>query len=149
MDERIADLLSQMFLEEKPCQLATFYGYGRSPLDDPRPAPDWNNTIWKDGIANIDGMHNGVRTDLQKDPPIWPASNAPRALNEVQRWFVEETRLDVPVDFTHEGIRGVNAYHSTNFPAQIALGATWDRYFVNRVGHMTGREGRALVSAMG
>ena len=45
--------------------------------------------------------------------------------------------------FTDEGIRGVNAYRSTNFPAQIALGTTWDRDLVSRIGHVTGREGRA------
>lgn len=144
VDQRVEDLLSQMSLEEKTCQLATLYGYKRGPLDDPLPTPEWKNKVWKDGIANIDEMHNGVLYNSQKDPWIWPAHNVPLALNEVQRWFIEETRLGVPVDFTNEGIRGVNAYRSTNFPAQIALGATWDRDLVSRVGHVTGREGRAL-----
>ena len=143
VDRRVEDLLSQMTMEEKTCQLATLYGYWRV-LADALPTPEWKDEIWKDGIANVDEMHNGVRSTPQQDPWIWPAHNVPRALNEVQKWFIEETRLGVPVDFTNEGIRGVNAYRSTNFPAQIALGATWDRELVSRIGHVTGREGRAL-----
>ncbi len=143
VDRRVEDLLSQMTLEEKTCQLATLYGYRRV-LKDPLPTPQWKNEIWKDGIANIDELHNGVNTAPDVDPHVWPAHNVPRALNEVQKWFIEETRLGVPADFTNEGIRGVNAYRSTNFPAQIALGATWDRDLVSQVGHVTGREGHAL-----
>ena len=56
LDKRVEDLLSQMNVEEKTCQLATLYGYRRV-LKDPLPTPDWKNQIWKDGIANIDEMH--------------------------------------------------------------------------------------------
>ena len=52
-DERVADLLSRMTMEEKTCQLATLYGSGRV-LKDSLPTPQWKNEIWKDGIANID-----------------------------------------------------------------------------------------------
>src|ERR1044071_662837 len=53
LDKRIDDLLSQMTLEEKSCQMATLYGYGRV-LKDEMPTANWKNEIWKDGIANID-----------------------------------------------------------------------------------------------
>ena len=53
IDKRVANLLSQMNLDEKTCQLATLYGYGRV-LKDELPTPQWKNKIWKDGIANID-----------------------------------------------------------------------------------------------
>ena len=29
------------------------------------------------------------------------------AKHTIQRWFVEKTRLGIPVDFTNEGIRGL------------------------------------------
>ena len=35
-------------------------------------------------------------------------SNNPLAINKVQKWFVEETRMGIPVDFTNERIRGIN-----------------------------------------
>ncbi len=53
VEKRVADLLSQMTLDEKTCQLATLYGYGRV-LKDELPTPEWKNKIWKDGICNID-----------------------------------------------------------------------------------------------
>src|SRR5690554_6081666 len=59
IDKRVADLLSQMTVEEKTCQLATLYGFGRV-LKDLLPTDNWKNEIWKDGIANIDEHLNGV-----------------------------------------------------------------------------------------
>lgn len=48
-----------MNINEKTCQLATLYGYGRV-LIDSLPTENWKNEIWKDGIANIDEMLNGI-----------------------------------------------------------------------------------------
>src|SRR5476651_1326512 len=59
IDKRVADLLSQMTVEEKTCQMATLYGYKRV-LKDEMPVPNWKNEIWKDGIANIDEELNSL-----------------------------------------------------------------------------------------
>ena len=143
LEKRLDDLLSQMSVEEKTCQLATLYGYNRV-LKDPLPTPGWKNEIWKDGIANIDEMHNGVgKGKLGVDDPLgWPPSTHARMINELQKWFIENTPHGVPVDFTNEGIRGCNELRSTNFPNELALGATWDRDVVSKIGHITGREGK-------
>src|SRR5690606_14232274 len=58
LNDRIEDLLSQMTLEEKTCQLATLYGYKRV-LQDDLPTPKWKEMIWKDGIGAIDEHLNG------------------------------------------------------------------------------------------
>ncbi len=147
VEARIADLLSQMTVEEKTCQMVTLYGYRRV-LSDQLPTPEWKNKIWKDGMGAIDEHLNSfvgwTAPPTTESPYIWPASTHARALNEVQRFFIEETRLGIPVDFTNEGIRGVEAYKSTNFPTQLGLGNTWDRELINHVGYITGREGRLL-----
>jgi beta-glucosidase len=142
VERRITDLLSQMNLEEKTCQTATLYGYNRV-LKDELPTPDWKNQIWRDGIANIDEHINGwgpgsqsvYATDLEKH--VW-------AMNEVQRFFIEDTRLGIPVDFTNEGLRGVAFPVATSFPSQSGLGHTWDTELVREVGRITAREARAL-----
>ena len=59
LEKRVQDLLAQMNVEEKTCQLATLYGYGRV-LRDSLPTEGWKREVWKDGIANIDEMLNGV-----------------------------------------------------------------------------------------
>jgi len=53
VDARVRNLLSQMTVDEKVCQLVTLYGSGRV-LKDAQPTADWKNQLWKDGIANID-----------------------------------------------------------------------------------------------
>ena len=145
VEARVSDLLSQMTTEEKTCQLATLYGYGRV-LKDPAPTPGWKKEIWKDGIANIDEMHNGVGkfSDPKHNPAVASPSATARALNVVQRWFVEETRLGIPVEFSNEGIRGANYRKTVNFPADIGLGATWDRDLVGEVGRVVNAETAAL-----
>src|SRR5215213_616812 len=142
INARIEDLLRQMTLEEKTCQTATLYGFNRV-LKDELPTPAWKTRIWKDGIANIDEHLNGWGTeassiyarDIKKH--VW-------AMNEVQRFFVEQTRLGIPVDFTNEGLRGVAAPIATSFPSQLGMGHTWDAELVREVGRITGLEARAL-----
>ena len=137
--KRVEDLLSRMTLEEKTCQLATLYGF-RKVLKDKQPNEKWKQSIWKDGIANIDEHLNGwPRSEYD-----WPPSKHAKAMNNVQRFFIEETRLGIPVDFTNEGIHGLKAYGATCFPAQIGLGATWDKELISKVGWVTAREAKAL-----
>jgi beta-glucosidase len=142
IDKRIDDLLSQMTLEEKTCQTATLYGYNRV-LKDELPTPEWKKRIWKDGIANIDEHLNGwgpgsgsvYAKDIKKH--VW-------AMNEVQRFFIEQTRLGIPVDFTNEGIRGVAFLTATSFPAQLGVGHTWNKNLVREIGRITALEARRL-----
>ena len=146
VEARVEDLLRQMTLEEKTCQLVTLYGYGRVLADD-LPTPAWKERLWKDGIGAIDEHLNGFvqwGKPPSTNPNVWPASRHAWAINEVQRFFVEETRLGIPADMTNEGIRGVEAYRATCFPTQLGLGHTWDRDLLRQVGRVTAREARAL-----
>ena len=146
ISDRVEDLLSQMTVEEKTCQMVTLYGYQRV-LDDELPTAEWKNKLWKDGMGAIDEHLNGFRQwglPPSDNAFVWPASRHAWALNEVQRFFVEDTRLGIPVDFTNEGIRGVESYIATNFPTQLGLGHTWNRELIKKVGYITGREGRLL-----
>lgn len=146
LDNRIEDLLSQMTVEEKTCQMVTLYGYKRV-LKDDLPTPEWKNQLWKDGMGAIDEHLNGFQQwglPPSDNPYVWPASRHAWALNEVQRFFIEETRLGIPTDFTNEGIRGVESFKATNFPTQLGLGHTWNRSLIRQIGYITGREGRLL-----
>jgi beta-glucosidase len=146
VEARITDLLGRMTLEEKTAQMVTLYGFGRV-LKDELPAPSWETSLWKDGIGNIDEQSNGntgTENNLPDPKYDYPWADHARALNEIQRWFVERTRLGVPVDFTNEGIRGLLHTKATSFPAQLAVASTWDRTLVREIGRITGREARAL-----
>jgi beta-glucosidase len=146
VDKRVEDLLSRMTLEEKTAQLATLYGYQRV-LPDYLPTTNWSKAFWRDGVANIDEDLTGYpyyRTNVPGVAFIWPPSKHAWALNEVQRFFIEDTRLGVPAEFTDEGIRGVEHFKATDFPTQLGLGQTWDRGLIRNIGGVEGREARAL-----
>ncbi|MGJ8641214.1 MAG: glycoside hydrolase family 3 N-terminal domain-containing protein [Opitutaceae bacterium] len=139
IQQRIDDLLSRMTLEEKTCQMGTIYGYNRV-LKNPQPTEKWKSRVWKDGVANIDEHCNGVRGEQEFIGHVEHGE----LLNEIQRWFIDETRLGLPVDFTNEGIRGLCHAWASNFPSQLGVGATFDKDLVRRIGEITGEEARAL-----
>lgn len=141
LEQRVQDLLAQMTLEEKTCQMATLYGSGRV-LKDALPQPSWKTEVWKDGIGNIDEEHNGL--GRFKSQYAFPYTTHVEAKHTIQRWFVEETRLGIPVDFTNEGIRGVCHDRATYFPAQCGQGATWNKELIARIGEVEAREAVAL-----
>src|SRR5256714_10848771 len=150
IDARVEDLLRQMNLNEKTCQTATLYGVGRgrtgqkAPMEDELPTPEWKTTkLWKDGIANIDEHLNGIgpngksiyATDIRKH--VW-------AMNEVQRFFIEETRLGIPVDFTNEGLRGLAFSTAHSCPSELGQGTTWDKELIGEIGRIEADEARSL-----
>lgn len=81
VEARVNDLLRQMNLEEKTCQLATLYGYG-AVLKDRLPQPGWKDSVWKDGIANIDEQLTGLRKDTLY---AYPYSSHTAAINAIQK----------------------------------------------------------------
>lgn len=141
LEDRVQDLLSQMTLEEKTCQMATLYGSGRV-LKDALPQDNWKTEVWKDGIGNIDEEHNGL--GAFKSEYSFPYAKHVDAKHTIQRWFVEKTRLGIPVDFTNEGIRGLCHDRSTYFPAQCGQGATWNKKLIARIGEVEAKEAVAL-----
>lgn len=60
LEARIENLLQQMTLDEKTCQMVTLYGYKRV-LKDDLPTPEWKELLWKDGIGAIDEHLNGFQ----------------------------------------------------------------------------------------
>lgn len=118
-----------MTLEEKSNQLATLYGYG-AVLKSRLPEPFWKDSIWRDGLGNIDEQLAGLRADTVF---AYPYSEHTVALNIIQRWFIEETRLGIPVDFTGEGIRGINHMRATYFPSQLAQASTYNASLVRKI----------------
>lgn len=132
--KRVSDLLSQMTLEEKAGQLATYYG-NNVQLKDSVPTLEWNNMMLKHGVANIDEHLTRTMSDLKR---------LVTALQETQRFFVEYTRLGIPVDLTNEGIRGLSAPKATSFPSLNGLGCTWDKELAHLQGTIEAKEAKAM-----
>lgn len=137
LDARVENLLGQMNVDEKTMQMVTLYGYRR--VLQTLPGPEWKNEIWKDGVANIDEQYNGWKIT----PFDWPPSKHAENINTVQRWFVEQTRLGIPVDFSNEGIHGIRHTGATDFVIPPGLGAAFDRDLVRNMARVMAREARS------
>lgn len=140
VEKRVKDLVSRMNLAEKACQLTTLYGYG-AVLKDSLPTPEWKDEIWANGIANIDEQLTGQRKSKVYSLPY---SAHAEAINQIQRWFVEQTRLGIPVDFTDEGIAGLKHEKATSFPREVGQGSTFDKGLIKAIGEVEGTEAKAL-----
>ena len=146
VETRVSDLLSRMTLDEKSCQMATLYGYPRV-LKDELPSDTWLQKLWKDGIGNIDEHANGNTNYGRRieDPESdLPHSKHVETMNEVQRFFIEQTRLGIPADFTNEGVRGLLHSHATSFPSPLGIASSWNTELVHEIGRITAVEAKAL-----
>jgi beta-glucosidase len=122
IDERVADLLKRMTLEEKVAQLTCLWPQGR---DIPPEA-----------------MKNGIGQIARQQEHKGPRESAEFA-NSVQKWLVENTRLGIPAIFHDEILHGHMAQGSTSFPQPIALASSWDLELVKRVFTAAALETRA------
>lgn len=62
----------------------------------------------------------------------WPYEEYVKRLNEVQRFFMERTRLGIPVLFNEEALHGLVYRDAVSFPQAIALGASFDTALVGK-----------------
>jgi beta-glucosidase len=65
-----------------------------------------------------------------------------RKINAIQRYFVDSTRLGIPIIAFDEALHGLVRAGATAFPQSIALAATWDTALMGRVAGSIARETR-------
>jgi beta-glucosidase len=122
IEDRVADLLDQMTLEEKVAQLGG---------------------VWITDLVSPDGFDEGRAADhlthgighvtrIGASTGLRPAESA-ALMNAVQRYAVERTRLGIPVVVHEESTGGYCARDATVFPQAIGLASTWDPELVEEV----------------
>lgn len=122
VEDRVADLLDQMTLEEKVAQLGG---------------------VWITDLVSADGFDEGRAaehlghgighvTRIGASTGLRPSESA-ALMNAVQRYAVERTRLGIPVVVHEESTGGYCARDATVFPQAIGLAATWDPELVEEV----------------
>jgi beta-glucosidase len=118
VDERVKDLIARMTLDEKFWQLFMIPG------DLDNPANDYSKGIFGLQISAAGGT---ARAHAER-------------INAIQRYFVEKTRLGIPIIPFEEAVHGLNRGGATMFPAAIALAAAWDVPLMQRVSAAIARE---------
>ncbi len=138
-EARVQDLLARMTLEEKAAQMQCVWNEKATTLVDAdgRFDPDKARAAFADGhglgqVGRPSDAGGGLGARRQAE-----------LTNAIQRFFLEHSRLGIPVIFHEECLHGQAAPEGTSFPQPIALGATFDPDLVEALYAMTAREARA------
>lgn len=131
--ERVEDLISRMTLEEKAAQLCG--NLAVSFMEDGK--VDVN--ALREQFADGHGRFTQYSLVGIADPMM-----IAQITNEVQRFFVEETRLGIPVALQSENLCGYPAAGGTIFPAMINMASTWEPELMEAVADIIGQESKAV-----
>ena len=135
---RVRDLLSRMTLEEKAAQMMCIWQKKAETMLD----TDGNFDFQKAKKSFRDGRGLG---QVGRPSDAGGGKNArgmAELTNAIQKFFLENSRLGIPVMFHEECLHGHAAADGTSFPQPIALGATFNPELVESLFTMTALEAR-------
>jgi beta-glucosidase len=136
--KRVKDLLSRMTLEEKAAQMVCVWQGKANTLVDAEGKfdPQKAKAAFKKrhGLGQV-GRPSDAGGGLS-------ARKMAELTNAIQRFFIEESRLGIPVIFHEECLHGHAAKGGTSFPQPIALGSTFNPGLVESLYAMTAEEAR-------
>lgn len=137
--ERLQDLLARMTLAEKAAQMTCVWQQKMTKLLDE--SGNFDLARAREHFGHGNGLGQVGR------PSDAGGGKNPRQTaeltNAIQKFFVEESRLGIPVVFHEECLHGQAAVDATSFSQPIGLGATFDPDLVERLFTMTAAEARS------
>jgi len=137
-EDRVENLLKQMTLEEKVAQMDMIRGVELATKVHEAhfcAVSEDSDFHWDHVEQSIGQSGMGFVHDVY---------SAPKVLNKLQKYFVENTRLGIPCLFTGEALHGINYPGATVFPMPINWGATFNPELVHEIGHAIATETRSL-----
>ena len=152
IEERIKDLMERMTVEEKVGQLCCPMGWEMYTKTGSKVEA---SELYKKQMGN--GMPIGsywavLRADPWTQKTLENGLNpelAAEALNKLQKFAVEETRLGIPVLFAEETPHGHMAIGATVFPTGLSMASTWNPELLRRAGEIVALEARLQGANVG
>jgi beta-glucosidase len=136
---RVVDLLKRMTLEEKAAQMTCIWQQKTAKLLDD--SGDFDPAKAREHFGHGHGLGQvGRPSDAAGGRN---ARQQAELTNAIQKFFIEESRLGIPVIFHEECLHGQAAVDGTSFSQPIGLGATFDPDLVKRLFTMTAEEARS------
>ena len=152
IEERIKDLMERMTVEEKVGQLCCPMGWEMYTKTGNKVEA---SELYKKQMGN--GMPIGSYWAVLRADP-WTQKTlengltpelAAEALNKLQKFAVEETRLGIPVLFAEETPHGHMAIGATVFPTGLSMASTWNPELLRRAGEVVALEARLQGANVG
>lgn len=136
INERVDDLLMRMTLEEKFWQLYMIPG-----------DLSLKTEKYPHGIFGFQMSTQG-KSDNQAEQLLdyssgGTAKQTAELINKTQKFFIEETRLGIPIIAFDEALHGLVRKEATAFPQAIALAATWDTSLMADVAYAIAMESKS------
>jgi beta-glucosidase len=127
VDDRVADLVARMTIEEKVAQMLCVWQEKKTILYD------------KDGKLNLENL--GARFEhgmgqigrLSDTGGGQSARGMAELANALQKFFVEKTRLGIPVIFHEECLHGLAGKDATSYPQPIGLASTFNPGLIEEI----------------
>ncbi len=134
IEDRIADLLARMTIDEKLAQIGCV----------------WSRHLIQDGVFSREQAREKIPHGIGEITRVGGATalrphQSAAVLNSIQRFLVEETRLGIPAIVHEESLAGYLARDATCFPQAIGLAATWEPALIEAMA----REIRRQMLAVG
>jgi beta-glucosidase len=139
-EKRVADLLSRMTLEEKAAQMVGIWRKKYDTFVDAAGAFDREKAL-----ASFCNGHGRAPGQIGRPSDTGQGLNTRQMVeftNTIQRFFVENSRLGIPVLIHEECLHGHAARDATSFPQPIALAATFSPELLESVFTATAAEAR-------
>lgn len=128
-EARTKDLLSRMTLDEKLMQLQCIWNNLASVLTNGDFDEVKAEKVLKNGLGEI------ARINCDRGPgnPGLSPKDAAIFYNKVQKFFIEKTRLGIPVMVHEEGLHGQQAKDATQFPVPMGLASSWNENLMTEI----------------
>ena len=152
VEDRIEDLLDRMTLEEKVGQICCPLGwemYTKVSSDSVTISELFKKQM---SAAPLGSYWAVLRADPWTQKTLETGLNpelSAKALNALQKYAVENTRLGIPILFAEECPHGHMAIGTTVFPTSISQASTWNRDLIYQMGKVIGLEARSQGANIG
>ena len=151
-EARVADLISRMTVEEKVGQLICPLGwemYTKTGKNSVEPSALFKQKMDATPIGSFWAV---LRADPWTQKTLETGLNpelSAKAINALQRYAVEQTRLGIPILFAEECPHGHMAIGTTVFPTSLTAASTWNPSLLYDMGSAIGLEAAAQGSNIG
>ena len=132
VEQRVDDLLARMTMEEKIAQIVGWWHWDERTVRSE--GKIFTNAFYAKiaphGLGEIGSINLTIEEDLRHHEVL-------------QDYFLNHTRLGIPVVRHGEATHGFMRYEATSFPAPIGLACCWNPELVERIYDHVGREARS------